>query len=112
MELIINSVLYQKCEQLFDAKQLNKTSKDRILTLIRSKDTLSEKYELMTALKCDMDDDKLKDLMKQHEIDNGLYRYGVEIYSEGWNEIVKVALDTTSIITAMDNISDNLSGLE
>ncbi len=106
-ENILNSMLYEELNEFED----NREAISRIIKLIRSQDRIMEKKKLLSVLHRDISEVSLKLQTEKLKEEHQIYRYGVKVDSRVWTGIVNYALETTSVLQAVGNLSKNLSDM-
>lgn len=106
-EMMLNALLYEEMDK-FDA---NTSTVERLLNLIRAEGMIDEKKKILSALNPSSDDNEINRRLTERELCASGYRYGVKVQSQDWTDAVKYALEASSAINAMDQVSEGLSQL-
>jgi hypothetical protein len=105
LEMILNRLLFESLEKIDSGSDTYK----RIINLIRAERKCEEKKKLLIMLNDASIIDKALALADTQKTEKSLYRYGVTVVSEEWTKIVNYALETSSVVQALDNFGKELS---
>ncbi len=108
MEVILNTLLYKKTEQL----GADNHSAGNIIKLIRCRGRQDDKLKLLLHLGINMPKTKLNALIEKGKNDCAvLYNYGLKVESTQWSEVVKQTLESSSEFDNIDKMLEDLSGM-
>ena len=105
LEMVLNRFLFEELGKINAASDNYR----RIVSLIRTQGKHEEKEKLLFVLKGISIVDYALSLVEKYKTEKSLYRYGVKVISEEWAGIVQYALQTSSVVQALDKIGTGLS---
>lgn len=107
-ELMINDALFKQIKKL--ATSLD--TAHRIANLIRTSGKIEEKKKLLAHAGTGFGtDDEIAARIAAYKQHHPSWRYGVRVDAAEWSHIVSVALETSSVILALEKVGQSLSGI-
>lgn len=108
MEVILNTLLYKKTEQL----GTDNHSVGNIIKLIRCQGRQDDKLKLLFHLGINISKTKLNALIEKGKNDcTVLHKYGVKVESTQWSGVVKQTLESSSEFDNIDKMLEDLAGM-
>jgi hypothetical protein len=98
LEMMLNTFLYEEINR----RDGNKNTFTRIVKLIRTEGMIDEKKKILVALNPDIHETKINRRMSEQKQDASVFRYGVRVSAQEWADIVKYALEASSVVDAID----------
>ena len=106
-EMMLNTCLYEEINRLDG----NKNTFDRVVKMIRTEGMIEEKKKILAALNPDIHESEINRRISRNKEDSSAYRYGVTVSAQEWADIVKYALQASSVVDAIDKVGRGISRL-
>jgi len=107
LEMMLNTFLYKEINR----RDGDKNTFARIVKLIRTEGMIDEKKKILAALNPDIHETEINRRMSGQKQDSSAYRYGVRVSAQEWADIVKYALEASSVVDAIDKVGRGISRL-
>jgi hypothetical protein len=98
---IVNEHLYAQMRVVH-----NDALQARLVKLIRAPLMVEEKRKLLASMGVAISPDDLANTVAQRKQAQPMYRYGVKVDAQAWRDIVKGALNVSSVVMSLEKFSD------
>jgi hypothetical protein len=100
--IIVNELIYERSKELSGDKALHA----RLIKLIRVSGMVDEKRKFLASLGHPLHDSQIAEMIARRKIEHPMFHYGVQVESGAWAEVVKNALNISSVVTSLEKWSD------
>lgn len=107
-EMILNRLLIKHIRKAVHDRE----SLRRMLCLVRAKGLADEKRRLLSCLGVNITEEEEAVMVQQSRAEYPLYRYGVKVDAKEWADVVRLTLETTSVLDIMEQINSDLGRID
>jgi hypothetical protein len=100
--IIVNELIFERSKEIAGDKALHA----RLIKLIRVSGMVDEKRKILATMGLTLLDSQIDAMIARRKIDHPMFHYGVQVESGAWTEVVKNALNISSVVTSLEKWSD------